>query len=142
MPIICAFSKMRTNNLNAAQRSLLSAQQAYQSALESYNDLKDSNPVKDAELAVLQAETKLTQAQMDLANATLTAPMEGTVTALTLEAGKSAGSTSITLADLDAPLVRFWVEETDLGSVLVGNKVNLDVRVLARSHLYGQNRPC
>jgi len=113
------------NNLNAAQRSLLSAQQAYQSALESYNDLKDSDPVKEAELTVLQAETKLTQAQLDLTNATLVAPMDGTVTALTLEAGKSAGSTSITLAELEAPLVRFWVEETDLGSVLVGNKVNM-----------------
>jgi RND family efflux transporter MFP subunit len=113
------------NNLNAARRSLLSAQQAYQSALESYNDLKDSDPVKEAELAVLQAETKLMQAQLDLTNATLTAPISGTVTALTLEAGKSAGSASITLADLDSPLVRFWVEETDLGSVLVGNKVNI-----------------
>ena len=126
------------NNLNAAQRSLLSAQQAYQSALESYTDLKESTPVKDAELAVLQAETKLTQAQMDLANATLTASMDGTVTALTLEAGNSAGSTSVTLADLDAPRVRFWVEEADLGSVLVGNKVNLTFESLPERTFTGK----
>jgi len=113
------------NNLVAAQRSLLSAQQAYQSALESYNDLKDSDPVKEAELVVLRAETKLTQAQMNLANATLIAPMDGTITEVTLEVGKSAGTSSITLADLDTPLVRFWVEESDLGSVLVGNRVNI-----------------
>jgi RND family efflux transporter MFP subunit len=113
------------NNLNAAQRSLLSAQQSYQSALSSYNDTKYNDPVKEAELAVLQAETKLTQAQINLQNATLTAPISGTVTALTLEVGNTAGTASITLVDLDTPLVRFWVAEADLGSVLVGNRVNL-----------------
>ncbi len=113
------------NNLTAAQRSLVSAQQSYLSALSSYNDAKYTDPVKEAELAVLQAETKLTQAQMDLQNATLVAPIDGTVTEATLEAGSSAGTAFITLADLDTPVVRFWVEEADLGSVLVGNRVNL-----------------
>jgi HlyD family secretion protein len=54
------------NNLTAAQRSLISAQQSYLSALSSYDDAKYSDPVKEAELTVLQAETKLTQAQVDL----------------------------------------------------------------------------
>ncbi len=113
------------NNLNAAQRSLLSAQQSYQSALSSYNDTKYSDPVKEAELTVLQAETKLTQAQVNLQHATLVAPISGTVTALTLEAGNSAGTASITLADLDTPEVRFYVEESDLNKVVVGNQVSM-----------------
>ena len=126
------------NNLTAAQRSLVSAQQSYLSALSSYNDAKYSAPVKDAELAVLQAETKLTQAQMNLQNATLAAPISGTVTALTLEAGNSAGTASITLADLDTPLVRFWVEEADLGRVLVGNRVNLTFESLPERTFTGK----
>jgi RND family efflux transporter MFP subunit len=122
------------NNLTAAKRSLLSAQQSYLSALSSYNDTKYSDPVKEAELAVLQAETKLTQAQMNLQNATLAAPISGTVTAVTLEAGSGAGSDStgsITLADLDTPEVRFYVEESDLNKVVVGNQVSMTFESLS-----------
>ncbi len=126
------------NNKTAAKRSLISAQQSYLSALSSYDDAKYSAPVKEAELAVLQAETKLTQAQMDLKNATLVAPMDGTVTEVTLEAGSSAGTATITLADLDTPLVRFWVEEADLGSVLVGNRVNLTFESLPDRNFTGK----
>ena len=31
----------------------------------------------------------------------------------------------VTLADLESPMVRFWVEEMDLSSVVVGNPVNV-----------------
>ncbi len=116
------------NNKTAAQRSLVSAQQSYLSALSSYNDTKYSDPVKEAELTVLQAETKLTQAQENLQNATLVAPITGTVTAVTIEAGNGIASDStgsITISDLDTPLVRFYVEESDLGKVIVGNAVSM-----------------
>ncbi len=113
------------NNKVAAQRSLVSAQESYLSALSSYNDTKYSDPVKEAELTVLQAETKLTQAQEDLQNATLTAPISGTVTAVTLEAGTSSGTASITISDLDTPKVQFYVEESDLSKVVVGNPVSM-----------------
>ncbi len=33
--------------------------------------------------------------------------------------------TVIVLADLEAPVVQFWVEESDLNSVAVGNRVNI-----------------
>jgi HlyD family secretion protein len=117
------------NNLTAAQRSLISAQQSYLSALSSYNDTKYSNPVKEAELTVLQAETKLTQAQVDLEDAALIAPISGTVTALTIQAGGGQGSNtsagSITISELDTPEVLFYVEESDLGKVAVGNAVSM-----------------
>jgi len=113
------------NNKTAAQRSLVSARESYLTALSSYNDTKYSDPVKEAELTVLQAETKLMQAQEDQQNATLVAPISGTVTALTIEAGSSSGTGSITLSDLDTPQVRFYVEESDLGKVVVGNQVSM-----------------
>jgi HlyD family secretion protein len=121
------------NNKTAAQRSLVSAQESYLSALSSYNDTKYSDPVKEAELTVLQAETKLTQAQEDLQNATLVAPISGTVTAVTIETGNGAGSDStgsITISDLDTPLVRFYVEESDYGKVVVGNQVSMTFEAL------------
>jgi HlyD family secretion protein len=117
------------NNLTAAKRSLISAQQSYLSALSSYNDTKYSDPVKEAELTVLQAETKLTQAQVDLEDATLIAPISGTVTALTIQPGGGQGSNtsagSITISQLDTPEVLFYVEESDLGKVAVGNAVSM-----------------
>jgi RND family efflux transporter MFP subunit len=123
------------NNKTAAKRSLVSAQQSYLSALSSYNDTKYSDPVKEAELTVLQAETKLTQAQEDLQNATLVAPISGTITAVTLETGNSGGSDtsagSITISDLDTPEVRFYVEESDLGKVVVGNAVSMTFESLS-----------
>ena len=126
------------NNKTAAQRSLVSAQESYLSALSSYNDTKYSDPVKEAELTVLQAETKLTQAQEDLQNATLVAPITGTVTAVTIDAGNgiSTGSTSsstgsITISDLDTPKVQFYIEESDLSKVAVGNAVSMTFTSLA-----------
>jgi RND family efflux transporter MFP subunit len=130
------------NNLTAAKRSLLSAQQSYLSALSSYNDTKDSDPVKEAELVVLQAETKLTQAQADLQNATLVAPISGTVTAVTLETGNSGGSDtsagSITISNLDTPEVRFYVEESDLDKVAVGNAVSMTFEALGNRAFTGK----
>jgi HlyD family secretion protein len=120
------------NNKVAAQRSLVSAQQSYVSALSSYNDVKYSDPVKEAELTVLQAETKLTQAQEDQKNATLVAPITGTVTAVTIKAGTGIGTSdtadskgSIVISDLDTPEVLFYVEESDLSKVAVGNVVSM-----------------
>jgi RND family efflux transporter MFP subunit len=116
------------NNKTAAQRGLVSAQESYLSALSSYNDTKYSDPVKEAELTVLQAEIKLTKAQADLQNATLVAPITGTITAVTIEAGNGIASDStgsITISDLDTPLVRFYVEESDYGKVVVGNQVSM-----------------
>jgi len=126
------------NNKVAAQRSLVSAQESYLSALSSYNDTKYSDPVKEAELTVLQAETKLTQAQQDVQNATLVAPITGTVTAVTIQSGNgiSTGSTSsstgsITISDLDTPKVQFYIEESDLSKVAVGNAVSMTFTSLA-----------
>lgn len=126
------------NNLVAAQRSLVSAQQSYLSAQSSYSDTLYSDPVKEAELAVLQAETKLTQAQANLQNATLVAPISGTVTAVSLEAGSSSSTGSITISDLDNPLVRFYVEESDYDKVVVGNAVSMTFESLGNRAFTGK----
>lgn len=103
--------------LRAAEANLVSAQ-------ERLADLLAGNPPTAP--SVRQAELNLENARLALANATLVAPIAGTITAIKADAGEAVGATPIiTLAALDQPLVRFYVEETDLGKVAVGYPINV-----------------
>jgi HlyD family secretion protein len=80
----------------------------------------------EAELALTQAQDKLVAAQKALEETTLTAPISGVVTAVSGQVGETVASGSIiTLADLDHPLVQFWIEESELQNVAVGNKITI-----------------
>jgi HlyD family secretion protein len=85
-----------------------------------------ASDLEKARLSVQQAQMSLDSSQSKLAEATLVAPISGTVTALTAQAGDTVGSTSfITLSDLADPELQFFVEETDMASVVPGNAVNI-----------------
>jgi HlyD family secretion protein len=65
-------------------------------------------------------------ARRDLEDTLLIAPVAGTATAVSAQAGESVGTEAIvTLADLQEPQVLFWVEEADLISVSPGNAVDI-----------------
>ncbi|MGC9348429.1 MAG: efflux RND transporter periplasmic adaptor subunit [Anaerolineae bacterium] len=83
--------------------------------------------MREAELALEQANSALDSAQEALNGTALTAPFAGTITAVNIEVGGTAieDATAIVMADLDNPVVQFWVEETDLGSVGLGNPVDI-----------------
>jgi HlyD family secretion protein len=82
--------------------------------------------LEKAKLSVQQAQMSLDSAKRNLAQATLTAPISGTITSLTAQAGDTVGSTAIiTLSDLAQPQLKFWVEETDMASAVPGNAVNI-----------------
>ena len=84
-----------------------------------------------AQLNVKIARSKLTSAQTDLERVVLKAPFAGVVTSVDAEVGETAGTSPIiTLANMEQPLVRFWVEESDLSSVAVGNAVNITFEAL------------
>ncbi len=75
---------------------------------------------------VAQAALAVESARLALDNAVLTAPVAGTITALSASAGEAVGTGAIlTLAALDEPLVRFYVEESDLGKLGVGSPVQV-----------------
>lgn len=80
---------------------------------------------RQAELELEKARLNLVMAEDDLEGAQLTAPFAGTVTAVNIQVGEIAEGTAMTLANLDEPIVQFWVEESDIMSVAVGNPVNL-----------------
>lgn len=73
-----------------------------------------------------QARLALANAQIDLDNTTLVAPINGTITAIEAELGETVNTNPIlTIADLDHPLIRFYVEEIDLGKVSIGLPVTV-----------------
>jgi RND family efflux transporter MFP subunit len=96
--------------------------------------------VERLELNVQQAEMSLNEAREDLANATLTAPFDGVVTAVAAEAGETVGSGTavVTLADMDPPLIECWIEEADLSMANVGNPVNIVFEALPDLTFSGQ----
>jgi HlyD family secretion protein len=72
-----------------------------------------------------QAYLSLSSAQLALENTVLIAPWDGTVTAVSAAVGETVSSGPfITLAALDQPLVRFYLEESDLARVQPGSPVN------------------
>ncbi|MBN1890405.1 MAG: efflux RND transporter periplasmic adaptor subunit [Thermoflexales bacterium] len=126
------------NKKTSAWRSVVSAQQSYLSAQASYSETLENDPLRAAELSVFQKEVALTKAQVQLSYATLTAPIDGTITEVNGKAGENVGSgTFATLIDLDTPMVRFWVEEADLDKVIVGNTINATFEALPDETITG-----
>lgn len=111
------------NRVNQAQNGVYQAWENMQ--------LLESEPLTDtlmqAELAVDQALLVREKAVADLEAAQLCAPFDGTVMDVAATAGAHVGASTpiLTLADLREPLVRFWVEEIDMSSVVAGNPVNV-----------------
>ena len=112
-----------------AWNQLDQAQNRVYQALESLEFLQ-SEPTTDtvlrAELEVDQALLALDDARDALEAAELRAPFDGTVVDVKAVPGERVGTASIiTLADLEEPVLQFWVEESDLSGVAVGNRVEI-----------------
>ena len=108
----------------AVQEMAVALAQAGLDLADAQEALVDTDTVQ-AELTVRQAELKLASAQDALDDTVLVAPISGTVVDVKAEAGEKVNGTVIVLADLNAPIIKFWVEESDLNSVAVGNRVNI-----------------
>ncbi|MBS6125196.1 MAG: efflux RND transporter periplasmic adaptor subunit, partial [Veillonella sp.] len=103
-----------------------------------YKALIDQNAVAaqtydDAVTAYEQAQSTYDRVSADLSDATLTAPMSGTVVGTPLKAGQTI-STGIstqmiiaTIADLSDLEIYLTVDETDIGNVKNGSKVEFTV---------------
>ncbi|HNT74659.1 MAG TPA: efflux RND transporter periplasmic adaptor subunit [Anaerolineae bacterium] len=113
--------------ITAAEIKVHEATLALEQAKFALADVGDGKTAaaRDAELALEQARLNLTNAQTTLAGATLIAPFDGTVTAVNGEVGDTVNGTVIALANLGAPLLQFWVEEADMGSVAKGYPVKM-----------------
>ena len=110
------------NQVDQAQNKVYQAQEK----LELLQSGPATNTIILAELKADQAALALEDARDDLEAAVLRAPFKGTVVAVTAMPGEDVGSASLlTLADLEDPLLQFWVEEADMSGVAVGNPVEV-----------------
>lgn len=106
-------------NLAEAQANLQQAE-ANLRVLEA-NGGVDPQQTALAEAEVANAKAQLVLAQKVLDEATLVAPVNGTVTSLAAEAGDAVDTaTFITLTDLAQPELAISLDETDLQNVAVG----------------------
>jgi RND family efflux transporter MFP subunit len=98
-------------------------------ASEDEIELSEGN-VRQADLNLLSAQATLDAAQQDLEDTTLYAPVDGTVIAVSAEAGERVGSdaqTLITLASLSQPLLEVFVDESDMDKIAVGYEVEVEL---------------
>ena len=103
-----------------AAKNLESAQQAVGGQLESYQ-----NAVQSAQAGASTAVTQESIAQLEkqLEDATITAPCDGTVTAVYATVGASGGGLLFVIEDLDDLVIKTTVKGYDIGKVAVGQKV-------------------
>jgi len=104
-----------------AQANLEIAQQAYERVAEG----PDPTSLAEAEIKLRMAEADLEVAQSNLDQATITAPIDGTIISISASIGDSVAQSFIELADLSHPLVEFFLDETDLDKAEIGNAVEV-----------------
>jgi len=118
----------RKEEIAGARAQVARAQAAVASAEANRLELRrkqEELAARRAEIAKSQAQVGITDAQ--LGDTTLIAPIDGVVLVKPAEAGEviAAGTTIVSLGDLDHPWLRAYIGETDLGRVKLGDKVNL-----------------
>jgi RND family efflux transporter MFP subunit len=112
--------------IQTSQGNLQLAKAKLDQATSKYEDLKasaglDTTAVSLAEADLKNAKLQLSKAQSDLAGTTITAPINGTVTAVNGNLGDDVGTTTfITISDMEQPQVQVNVDETDLENFGVG----------------------
>ena len=124
-----AVNQALSEETQAANR-VTQAQNSVQQAWENLQLLESeplTNTLMRAELAVDQALVTREEALAALEAAQLYAPFDGIVMDIAATVGAQVGTSTpiLTLADLQDPLVRFWVEEADFSNVVVGSQVNV-----------------
>jgi HlyD family secretion protein len=92
-----------------------------------------------AQLQVEQAQLSLDQARNLLAAATLTAPHDGTITAVGVQEGElSGGQPAFVLTDLSQYHAEVMIDEIDIGRVSEGQPVTITLDALPEESLAGR----
>ncbi|MEI7770498.1 MAG: HlyD family efflux transporter periplasmic adaptor subunit [Chloroflexales bacterium] len=116
------------DELAIARASLDQAQISY----DSLTTPGSASAIASAEASLAQAQVAYDQAKIDMANATLTAPFAGVVSAVAASVGDSAGaSATITVIDPAQLYVDLSLSESDVGTVAVGQPVTLTFDALS-----------
>jgi multidrug efflux pump subunit AcrA (membrane-fusion protein) len=131
-----AISEATIEEIQAWNRVVQAQNTVYQREqdLEELENSPTTESLVRAEVAVDRALVARQRTAADLEAAKLYAPFDAIVMDVAVDTGDQVDTgsqevgtnvTILTLATLQEPLVRFWVEESDYGSVVVGNPVNI-----------------
>ena len=115
-----------------SQSEFETAQQAYQSAKANY--LAAQSGIKANQANVQNAMAGLSSANKDLQRATITAPMDGVVSLLSIKNGErvagnqfNIGTEMMRIADLSSMEVQVDVGENDIPKVKIGDSANIEI---------------
>lgn len=118
----------RKEEIAAARAALARAQAALK--VSEANALEVKRKQEDlagrrAEIQRAKAQLGVTESQLD--DTSVSSPIDGVVLVKSAEIGEvlAAGTTVVTIGDLDHPWLRGYIKETDLGRVKLGQKVKL-----------------
>jgi HlyD family secretion protein len=114
------------SDIALARANLESARVALQDAQAALDIVQAGPDALTQPIAALGTEmAKLESARLALENTRLVAPFDGELTAVNTVLGQTVGtSTVMTIATTENLLVRFYLDETDLDKVAVGNRVS------------------
>lgn len=112
-------------DLALARANLESARVALQDAQTALEIVQAGPEALTQPLVAIGPQTaKLEQARLAVESTRLTAPFDGTVTSLDAVVGQTVGTSPIlSIATTQDLLVRFYLDETDVDKVAVGNRV-------------------
>jgi len=118
----------RKEEIAGARAALAHSQAALDQAKANRIDLKRKEQeleARQADIAKNRAQAGMTKTQID--DTVLVAPIDGVVLVKPAENGEviAAGTTVVSIGDLDHPWLRAYVNETDLGKVKLGETVKL-----------------
>ncbi len=118
----------RKEEIAGARAAVAHAQAAVQQAQANRIELKRKEQelgARQAEISKNRAQAGMTKTQID--DTVLVAPLDGVVLVKPAENGEviAAGTTVVSIGDLDHPWLRAYVNETDLGKVKLGETVKL-----------------
>ena len=102
-----------------------------------------ANPPKGTDVAlaqeqVNQAQSSLDQTNVDLANATLVAPFDGVVSAVTPNVGEMVSAAAITIVDPKSVRIDATVDETDVAKLAVGQPATVTFDAIPDKKLQGK----
>jgi HlyD family secretion protein len=129
-----ALSPSTTYDIESQRLSVVSAQASLSKA-QNPNTPAD---VLAAQASVEQARAGLASAQNDISSAVISAPFDGVVSAVAVNAGETAGNTStITLVNPNRIRVNVQVDEADIAQIQVAQSANLTFDALSGRRFTG-----
>ena len=119
-----AFEKPKNSSVASAAAQIASAR----AQLDNLHPTTET--IQQAETKLEQARLSWVQAQENIKHATLIAPFDGIVTAVSFDVGDwaSTGAATIDIADFAEPIFQVSVDEVDLGSVETGQDARIHLQ--------------